>query len=89
MISTEFILFGNTGNTIDDEAINNSISVIQNAGMEISKEIIPTKRFKNGEMELFGICSEPEILAKRILGKDATLVKKSTLPIYYKYENKD
>lgn len=74
--------------TIDDDAINNTISIAQNAGVEISKEIIPNKRLKNGEMELFGICSEPEILAERILGKGATLVKKSTLPLYYKYENK-
>lgn len=74
--------------TIDADVIENAAVFAETRGVSIPKDIIPDNRYKNGEMELFGIASEPERLAERFLGRNSVLISADEKEHVYKYENK-
>lgn len=74
--------------TIDSEYIKNAVLVAKTQNVEIDEKIVPKTRLKNGNMELFGISSEPDSAAERFLGKKHRLVSSDAENHTYQYESK-
>ncbi len=75
--------------TIERGIIYNTVIAAQKQGIEISTDIIPDKRYRNGEMELFSVSSEHESASSRFLGKNSKLVSFDDTARFYRYENKE
>lgn len=56
---------------IPQKTIDNTVEVLKSRGIEISPEIIPHKRESLGVAEVYNLWPDKDMLAKKLLGKDA------------------